>query len=566
MSESTPHPPWFNPEMPQREHCVLSALLHRRAERAPGDTLIRFEDGSCWTAAETLDTTRRAAAALRNQGIRAGDRVLAWLPNGPSLLRAWFATNYLGAILVPINTGYRGKLLAHVISLSGARLMIGHADLLPRLGDIRTGELTTVICCGDTFEADAGDDGSSLQRLRRLDEGELLAGEPGSVAAWPAQPWDSMMIVYTSGTTGPSKGVINTYLQQYTVGQVCFGYLERDDRMLVNLPLFHVGGTTAIMGALAQGASIALYERFSTARFWEQIRESGATAISGLLGTMVAFLDKNPPQPADADNPLKRVVLSPVTRQSFRLAERYGFDYFSGFNMTEVSVPLVSELNTRVHSSCGRPRSGVECQLVDANDIPVPDGEIGELVIRSDLPWSITPGYFGMPEATARAWRNGWFHTGDLMTRDADGNYFFVDREKDAIRRRGENISSIEVEAEVGEFPAVGEVAAYAVPSEHGEDEVMVAVAPAEGAGLDPRALLDYLQPRMAHFMLPRYVRVLDTLPRTPTNKVQKHQLRDEGVTDDTWDRDAAGLHIRREPLSTPTKNQLHRGDADELR
>jgi crotonobetaine/carnitine-CoA ligase len=257
---------------------------------------------------------------------------------------------------------------------------------------------------------------------------------------------------------------------------------------------------------------------------------------------MVAFLDKNPPDPADANNPLKRVVLSPVTRQSFRLAERYNFDYFSGFNMTEVSVPLVSAINTRVQSSCGRARSGVECRLVDANDLAVPDGELGELVIRSDLPWSMTPGYLGMPDATVRAWRNGWFHTGDLMTRDAEGNYFFVDREKDAIRRRGENISSIEVEAEVAEFPAVSEVAAYAVPSEHGEDEVMVAVAPMAGLPLNPQELSEYLQPRMTHFMLPRYIRVLSALPRTPTNKIQKHRLREEGVTPDTWDRDVVGL------------------------
>lgn len=557
MSDTTPHPPWFNPAMPLREDCVLPALLERRAAKDPETLLVRFEDGSAWSGAETLDHTRRAAAALSSLGVTAGDRVLAWLPNGPSLLRAWFASNYLGATLVPINTGYRGKLLSHVITLSEARLLIGHADLLPRLAAIDTGALATVICCGDTSTDTLS---AGADSLTFLNEATLLEGDPASLTAWPAQPWDSMMIVYTSGTTGPSKGVINTYLQQHTVGQVCFGYLGPDDRMLVNLPMFHVGGTTAIMGALARGASIAVYDHFSTARFWEQIRESGATAISGLLGTMVAFLDKNPPQPTDADNPLRRVVLSPVTRQSFRLAERYGFDYFSGFNMTEVSVPLVSEINTRVQSSCGRPRSGIECQLVDSHDMPVADGDIGELIIRSELPWSITPGYLGMPEATARAWRNGWFHTGDLMTRDADGNYYFVDREKDAIRRRGENISSIEVEAEVAEFAAVSEVAAYAVPSEHGEDEVMVAVAPTEGAELDPRALMEYLQPRMTHFMLPRYIRVLDTLPRTPTNKVQKHQLRQEGITADTWDRDAAGIRVRRDPLSAFTGHTQQHG------
>jgi crotonobetaine/carnitine-CoA ligase len=562
MPDPNRHPPWFNPEMPRSEDCVLSSLLEKRAAAESERHLVLFEDGSVWTAGDTLEQTRCAAAALRALGVTAGDRVLAWLPNGPSLLRAWFASNYLGATLVPINTAYRGKLLAHVINLSKARLLIAHSELLPRLADIETGALTTVIRCR-TSKPIAVDEKPAA--LNYLDESVLLNGDPSSLSAAPVQPWDSMMIIYTSGTTGPSKGVINTYLQQYTVGQVCFGYLTSGDRMLVNLPLFHVGGTTAIMGALATGASIAVYESFSTARFWEQIRESGATAISGLLGAMVAFLDKNPPQPGDAENPLKRVVLSPVTRQSFRLAERYGFDYFSGFNMTEVSVPLVSTLNTCVQSSCGRPRSGIECQLVDSNDIPVPEGQVGELVIRSDLPWSMTPGYIGMAEATARAWRNGWFHTGDLMTRDAEGNYFFIDREKDAIRRRGENISSIEVEAEVAEFAAVTEVAAYAVPSSDGEDEVMIAVAPAEGALLQPQALIEYLQPRMTHFMLPRYVRVLPALPRTPTNKVQKHQLREEGITADTWDREAAGIPVKRESLAV-ISTIIEKRKSDDLR
>ena len=548
MTDTTAHPPWFSPEMPRAEECVLAAILERQAEQDPERLLMLFEDGTAWTAAETLDMTRRVATALKDLGVTAGDRILAWLPNGPSMVRAWFATNYLGATLVPLNTSYRGKLLSHVITLSGSRLLIGHASLLPRLVDIEIGSVQWIVRCGRSVDTDMTSPVERLKTLSVIEEESLLEGKASLISAWPSQPWDAMMVIYTSGTTGPSKGVINTYLQQYTVGQVCFGYLERDDRMLVNLPMFHVGGTTAIMGALACGASVVVYESFSTARFWEQIRESGATAISGLLGTMVAFLDKNPPDARDIDNPLKCVVLSPVTKQSFRLAERYGFNYFSGFNMTEVSVPLVSELNTRVQSSCGRPRSGVTCELVDSNDMPVAEGEIGELVVRSELPWSITPGYLGMPEATVRAWRNGWFHTGDLMTRDAEGNYYFVDREKDAIRRRGENISSIEVEAEIIELPAIAEVAAYAVPSEYGDDEVMVAVVLVEDAQLHPAQLIEHLQSQMAHFMVPRYVRILKVLPRTPTNKVQKHQLRGEGVTADTWDREAAGITIKRDP------------------
>jgi crotonobetaine/carnitine-CoA ligase len=530
--------------MPERERCVVPALLEHYATTTPDATLVLFEDGSEWTYGQALERTRSAAGGLRDLGVGAGDTVLAWLPNGPEMLLSWFATNYLGAILVPINTSYRGRLLQHVINQSGATLMIGHAELLPRLKQIQATQIRDVVCCNGKIDAGEVPGGVTVYEQSRLERGAAAVQ-----TAHPVERWDTMMIIYTSGTTGPSKGVLTTYLQQYTVGQVSFGYLTERDRMLVNLPMFHVGGTTAIVGMLSCGGSVALRDKFRTAQFWQQIRDTGATAISGFLGAMVAFLDKNEPRADDRDNPLERVVLSPVTAQTVRLAERYGFDYFSGFNMTEISVPLVTELNTPVYSSCGKPRSGVECRIVDAHDMPVPDGTVGEFVLRCDLPWAINQGYHGMPEESLAAWRNDWFHTGDLMYRDADGNFFFVDRQKDAIRRRGENISSIEVEAEVAEYAAVAEVAAFAVPSEYGEDEVMVAVAPKPGAGLEPRALVDFLIPRVAHFMVPRYVRVLQELPKTPTNKVQKSELRDAGVTADTWDREAAGIVLRKDQL-----------------
>jgi crotonobetaine/carnitine-CoA ligase len=218
--------------------------------------------------------------------------------------------------------------------------------------------------------------------------------------------------------------------------------------------------------------------------------------------------------------------------------------------MTEVSCPLVSAINPTLPGSCGGPRAGVEARLVDENDCEVPVGEVGELIVRTDAPWAMNSGYYRNPEATARAWRNGWFHTGDAFRKDADGNHFFVDRMKDAIRRRGENISSFEVEAEVIAHPAVREAAAVAVPSEIAEDEVLVAVSLAQGCTLDPAELVEFLRPRMAHFLIPRYVRIMDELPKTPTQKVQKHLIRKDGVTADTWDREAAGVVVRRDRLS----------------
>ena len=217
--------------------------------------------------------------------------------------------------------------------------------------------------------------------------------------------------------------------------------------------------------------------------------------------------------------------------------------------MTEISSPIVSDPNPTKRGTCGKKRDGVDVRLVDENDCEVAVGEVGEMLVRTDRPWGMNSGYYKNAEATAEAWRNGWFHTGDCFRRDEDGYYYFVDRRKDAIRRRGENISSFEVEAEVVAFPAVREAAAYGVPSEFSEDDVMIAVAPVSGQTIDPVALTEFLAERMAYFMVPRYIRVLDELPKTPSAKVQKHLLRGEAITDDTWDREAAGIRIKREAL-----------------
>jgi crotonobetaine/carnitine-CoA ligase len=314
--------------------------------------------------------------------------------------------------------------------------------------------------------------------------------------------------------------------------------------------MFHVGGVGSITAALVCGSVAMLCESFSTDRFWERVRSFGATTTSGLIGSMTAFLAKRPPDEDDARNPLRYAAV-PLTRQAVELARRHDFHYFSGFNMTELSVPLWTGVDPTETASCGRPRSGCECRIVDANDIECPPGVPGELVVRTDLPWTTSLGYVNQPEANARAWRNGWFHTGDLLYRNEAGDFFFVDRLKDSIRRRGENISSVEIECEVYAFPGVGEAAAVGVPSPDGDEEVLIAVAAAPGgATVDPEALVRFLLPRMPHYMVPRYVRVMDSLPKTPTNKIRKLEIRQQGVTADCWDRVAHGIEVRRTRLA----------------
>jgi crotonobetaine/carnitine-CoA ligase len=233
---------------------------------------------------------------------------------------------------------------------------------------------------------------------------------------------------------------------------------------------------------------------------------------------MTPFLLKEPPSADDRDHPLRRVVMAPLSDQSAEFAHRFGVEVCTVFDMTEVSSPLFSS-DSKILGACGRPRAGMEVRVVDENDCEVADGVAGELIVRTDMPWGLNHGYHKNPEATARAWRNGWFHTGDAFRRDAEGNFFFVDRIKDAIRRRGENISSFEVEKEIVAQADV-DVAVVGVPSEFGEDEVMAVVSPVAGRAIDLVALVEFLRPRLAHFMMPRYFRMVDDLPRTPTEKV----------------------------------------------
>ena len=533
-------PPWFEPAMPDREHCVTSGLIDRAYRECPDHVFARFDDASTWTYADLYHKVRGSAAALQRLGVEPGDRVLVWLPNEPAVLLAWFAINYAGATYVPINIAYRGQLLAHVIENSSAKLMIARSDYLERLRDIDHARLSTIVAIGNGPR-------DSVPGLEILPESAIHGDEAAFHPVPDPMPWDLQSIIYTSGTTGPSKGVLSTYFHQYTVATVAHGFMTRDDRVLTNMPMFHISGTGGVYAALIRQGSIALYESFKTQLFWQQVRESGSTLVCGLVGSMAQFLEKNPPRADDTDNPLRMALLFPITETTKALAKRHGFDYISGFGMTELPIPLVTPVNCQIDSSCGKPRSGVECRLVDEHDCEVAPGEVGELIVRSAHPWSIIHGYNAMPEATATAWRNGWFHTGDMFRQDADGNFYYTDRRKDSIRRRGENISSQEVENVVYTYPAVGDVAAVAVPSEYAEDEVLIVVAPKQGASIDPVDLFRFLRDKMAHFMLPRYIRVMPSLPQTPTNKVRKHVLREQGVTQDTWDRQAAGIVVKRQ-------------------
>jgi crotonobetaine/carnitine-CoA ligase len=317
----------------------------------------------------------------------------------------------------------------------------------------------------------------------------------------------------------------------------------------MQLPLFHVGGTYAVLWALIYGGSSVVVDAFSVSRFWELVRRFEITTV-GLLGAMTQFLMQQPESPADRDHPLRSVIIAPFDENAIAFGARFGVPTYTEFNMTELAVPLWAGPNPTLPGTLGQPAPGAQLRLVDANDIEVPAGATGELLVRMDQAWTISHGYHNDPEATARTWRNGWFHTGDLLRRDADDNYFFVDRRKDAIRRRGENIPSFTVESAILQYPAVREAAVIPVPAAESEDEVLAVITLNPGTELEPAALIRFLSERLAYFMIPRYLRICDALPKTPTQKVEKYVLKSEGVTSDTWDRVVAGISVKRERLS----------------
>jgi crotonobetaine/carnitine-CoA ligase len=531
----------LDPRMPRIDECVLRPMLERRAAETPDKVFAVFADGTSWTYRRMRDEAVSTAHALRRLGVRQGDHVLSWLPNGHDVLRVWFGLNYLGAVYVPINLAYRGALLEHVLRVSDAKLIVLHAQLLERLGEIDRSHLETAVVL-------AGTPGISIPGLT-IRPADALAGEEQRPPALDRDimPHDAQSMIYTSGTTGPSKGVLSSYMHLYAMATGS-DFLRGDDRFLINLPCFHVGGTFPIYAMLIHGASIAMAERFETAAFWQTVRTQRITACI-VLGSMAGFLLNRPPSSDDRTHPLRLVVMVPYGEPSFEFAERFGCDVYTHFNMTEISMPLVTGPNPNIPGVAGRPRPGVQLRVVDENDCEVPVGTVGELIIRTDCPWAMNHGYAHAPEATARAWRNGWFHTGDAAKLDEHGNYYFVDRIKDAIRRRGENISSFEVETELCAHPAVSEAAAVAYPSEHGEDEVLAVLTLNNDVAFDHEELIAFLTPRMPHYMVPRFIWIVPELPRTPTMKVQKEVLRKQAASAKLWDRQANGIVLKAEKL-----------------
>lgn len=533
------------PAEPYARH-TLGDVLAERAALHPDRPLVSFGDRTL-SYGEAQRLAGHVAGNLSALGVAPGARVMLMLPNCPAFVLSLLGVARLGAVEVPINTAYKGELLAHVLRDAAPTALVIHPQWLDRVTPLLDAvpSLEVLVCDGDPGAIAA----RLPARVRVTTFEELLT--PAAVPGVRVERTDLAAVMYTSGTTGPSKGVQVTHAHQVLYGYdwadaVHFG---EDDVLLGPLPLFHaLARTLGFVPTLLRGAHMVVEERFSASRFWARAREVDATIVHGIFG-MVPILLGQEPSTRDRAHGVRTFYIGPsAMTESFR--DRFGAQIVEVFGATETGIVTCSPYGEYRSGSCGKanPRS-FEVRVVDDRDEDVPVGEIGEIVVRPRTPWAIMTGYWGRPEATTEAFRNLWFHTGDSGRMDQDGYLFFVDRKKDAIRRMGENISSFEVEVAVTAHPAVLECAAIAVPSALTEDEVKVCLVLKDGATLDPAELIGYLAERMAYFMVPRYVEVLDELPKTPNQKVRKVELRArgrDGITERTWDREAAGVRVSR--------------------
>ena len=526
---------------------VLAALTERLAADPDGPYL--DFDGDGWSAREVDAAASALAGTFIDLGVVRGDRVATLIENRVEQVISFFAALRLGAIQVPINTAYKGEFLRHVLADCGARVIVVQDDLADRVGAIAretTPALEAAVVAGETHGADLG-----LRTLRWTDA--LDAGATVSLPEVTVGPADLACFIYTAGTTGPSKGCMLPH--RYVVGlaeQIARAWgRQADDVVLTPLPLFHFNAiSVCVVGTLLTGGRAAIVRKFSVSRFWPEVQRTEATMLSmlGSLAILIANAEDHPEQAGHRLRLCAAAPMPPATDAVWR--ERFGCATFSGgYGLTEASlISMLPAGETNKVGAAGKPNAHeFQVAIVDDGDVPVPVGETGEIVCRPNGPNLMFSGYWNRPEATVDVSRNLWFHTGDLGRLDDDGFLYFVDRKQDYLRRRGENISSFEMERTLIGHEAIADVAVHAVASEQGEDDVKVtAVLVGDGPVVTEEALCRWCAERVPYFAIPRYIEFRSDLPRNPVGRVLKYQLRDEGVTADTWDREAAGVTFDR--------------------
>ncbi|MFW6204205.1 MAG: AMP-binding protein [Actinomycetota bacterium] len=513
----------------------VEELIRARVAEHPDQTWLKWQDEEVsWR--EVLSAAQRAANGLLELGVRPGERVALMLPNRPEFIWTHLGILMIGAHSVPVNISQRGATLAHILADCDATTVVFHEDLrdavLSVAPDLPT--LRHLVVCD-------GRPGGGVD----WDIERLLAGSDTEPQVDLDEPTGGVGLMYTSGTTGPPKGVVATKydLTPLTVLLEATG-VQPGETMYTGLPLFHGNALlVSMLGSIFIDAKLALAPKFTASRFFDDCRRYGAVEFN-TLGGMISILLKQPPSPRDRDHDVRVVVSAGCPPDRWReFEERFGVRIIEWFGMVD-SPGILLNTEGRAGSMGKSGVAGVEFAVVDDRDRPLGPHEVGELVFRH--PQGRMTSYHKLPEATDEAYRSGWFHSGDLAHYDEEGFFYYRGRKKESMRRLGENVSAWEIETVVNAHPGVLDSAAHAVESELGEDEIKVCVVPQPDSTLPPAELLDYCADRMARHAVPRYVEFVDELPKTATERNQYAALRHRGITPQTWDREQAGYLLQR--------------------
>lgn len=530
------------------EAWTIRSIAEQRFADPLDRQFVKQVDGEAESYKTFIGRSATLAGALSGIGLKKGDALGILCSSSLPALHGWMAAALIGVIDVSINPNYRGELLRHLLTVTQPRAIMVECALLPQLADVADActSLTHIILVG----RDPALNLSHWANTTVLFYDELAAEVATALPPAEIAVSDPAAVMFTSGTTGPSKGVVmaNTHVCNIAYQVIVNARLTQDDIYYCAHPLNHIAGKfMGVLAAFWMGARLVLDKRFEAARWLDVVRREGAT-LSIAHGPMVEMIHATPRSPHDADHAMRRLMCSPLPKAiGPAFEERFGLRGIEMWGMTEIGCPCWTPYEgERAHGSCGTVmHDWYDVKIVSPDtDRELPHGEVGEIVVRPRHPWTMMSQYMGMPGETLEAWRNLWFHTGDAARRDEAGNFYIVDRIKDRIRRRAENISSYDIEAAAMTFPGLREVAAVGVPSgmQH-DDDIKLCVVPENG--IEPIQLLRHLAANLPHFMVPRYIEVIAELPRTPTNKVRKRMLRDSGINENTWDRQKAEVSLR---------------------
>jgi crotonobetaine/carnitine-CoA ligase len=536
---------WRMQEYAQSDR-VLTHIIEDKARQYPHHVVFQFRDTPI-TLGQLNEQINKAANGFLALGVKQGDKVAIMLPNCPEFLYAWFGLNKIGAVEVPINVALKGNGLAYQIVQSDSVALVADVEYLDRLPEV-VDELKSVRHAA--FVNTAGTR-TALPKWPRIETlwFKELTDRPAGTPKIRVHYRELATILYTSGTTGVSKGVEMSHHYWYDIWSEAVKYARytEDDVLYTGLPFFHGNAQGITIGpAILADAKAVIVERFSASQLWDDCRRYECTEAN-YIGGIIPILLKQPPRDDDADNPVRLMVGAAAPAEEWHAFQRrFNTKLLEVYGMTECYCCLASPYDAPRAGSCGQAITGWDVRIVDDDDNDCPPDVPGEFIARSNKMWVGTTGYYKKPDATLELFQNGWIHTGDLGRRDADGYFYFVDRKKQAIRRRGENISSFEVESVIGAHAAVLESCVVGVPSEVGEEEVKAVVVLKPGRQVTPEELIRWCEPRMAYFAIPRYIAIRDSLPKTPSERVEKFKLKAEGITADCWDREKAGVVLQR--------------------